>query len=224
MPSCAPAPFVTYLEMGAGDTASHLLEEGLLDLHKLGGLDDIKNLLHLPQEHHLGGAGQQLTSPSSTHLLAFWKLSPPHYCQDCENPSYLLLGAGFRPVFEEPPDNLEVEKKSDPKSEGPTFPPGYSHALSRLHPSPRTAPHSMPAAGPEWKEVAKVRKGQEPRTSCLGQRARHLLITAFTLLFTEHLLLLWTYKAPSSACRRGTGLVCEVSSQEEDTELVETQG
>lgn len=82
----------------------------------------------------------------------------------------------------------------------------------------------MPAAGTVWKEVAKVRKGQEPRTSCLGHRARHLLITAFTLLFTEHLLLLWTYKAPSSECWSATGLVCEVSSQVEDSELVETQG
>lgn len=83
----------------------------------------------------------------------------------------------------------------------------------------------MPAAGTVWKEVvAKVRKGQEPRTSCLGQRARHLLITAFTLLFTEHLLLLWTYKAPSSECRSGTGLVREVSSRVEDSELIETRG
>lgn len=89
--------------------------------------------------------------------------------------------------------------ESDPKSEGPTFPPRYSHALSRLHPSPGTAPHSTPAAGPGWKEVAKVRRGQEPRTSCLGHRARdrHLLSTAFTLLFPEHLLLPWTYKAPA---------------------------
>jgi hypothetical protein len=118
------------------------------------------------------------------------------------------------------------EKGSDPKSEGPTFPPRYSHALSRLHPSPGTAPHSMPAAGPGWKEVAKVRRGQEPRTSCLGHdaRARHLLSTAFTLLFPEHLLPPWTYKEPRSECWRGTGLVCEVSSQVEDTELVGPQG
>lgn len=55
-PPAAPTP---YLEMGAGHTASHLLEEGLLDLHKLGGLDDVQNLFHLPQEHHLqaGGGG-----------------------------------------------------------------------------------------------------------------------------------------------------------------------
>lgn len=88
-----------------------------------------------------------------------------------------------------------VEKESDPHSEGPTFPPRYSHALSRWHPSPGTAPHSMPAAGPGWKEGAKVRKGQEPRTSCPGQCARHPLITDFTLLFTEHLLLLLDLKA-----------------------------
>lgn len=50
-PPPIPAP---YLEMGAGHTTSHLLEEGLLDLHKLGGLNDIQNLFHLPQKHHLG--------------------------------------------------------------------------------------------------------------------------------------------------------------------------
>lgn len=82
----------------------------------------------------------------------------------------------------------------------------------------------MPAAGTWWEEVAKVRKGHEPRTSCLGQRARHLLITAFTLLFTEHSLLLWTYRAPSSERWGGSGMLCEVSSQVEDTELVETRG
>lgn len=84
-------------------------------------------------------------------------------------------------------------KESGRKSEGPTFPPRYSHALSRLHPSPGTAPHSMPAAGPGWKEAAKVRKGQEPRTSCLGQRA----VPGFCSLLPSHSC------SPSAYCCSG---------------------
>lgn len=221
MPSCAPAlappPFVTCLEMGAGDTASHLLEEGLLDLHKLGGLDDIKDLFHLPQEHHLGrGQGGSSHSPQVHTLMPSgrWALPITVRVVRALHTSFWVQVLGQ--YLRSPRITYRRGKESDRKSEGPTFPPRHSHAPSRLHPSPGTAPHSMPAAGPGWKEAAKVRKGQEPRTSCRGQRARLLLITAFTLLFTEHLLLLWPYKTPSSACWRGTGLECEVSVETQE--------
>lgn len=187
--------------MGARDTASHLLEEGLLDLHKLGGLDDIKNFFHLPQEHHLGrGQGSSSHSPKAcTCLPSGSRALPPT----------LRVGRALHTSFwvqvlgqylRSPRITCRVEEESDPKSEEPTFPPRYSHAQSKWHPSPGTAPHSMPAVGPGQKEGAKVRKEEEPRTSCPGQRARHLLITAFTLLFTGHLLLLWTSRHQAPEC------------------------
>ena len=45
-----------YLEMGTRDTFSNLLEERLLDLDELGGLDHVQNLLDLAQKHHLDNA------------------------------------------------------------------------------------------------------------------------------------------------------------------------
>ena len=150
------APILTsphrYLEMGAGHTASHLLEEGLLDLHKLGGLDDIKNLFHLPQEHHLQrgkDTGQWFHLPChmpDRPLEA--ELSQPPSGGVPSPIAYLLLGAGFRPVFEQPPDHLWEGRQKGVRPAGTDtclFPPRYSHALSRWHPFPGTAPHSMPA-------------------------------------------------------------------------------
>lgn len=116
------------------------------------------------------------------------------------------------------------EKKSDPKSEGPTSPPRYSHALSRLHPSPGTAPHSMPAAGPGWKEVAKVRKGQEPRTSCLGQPGVCSLLPSHSCSLSTHCCSGPTrHPAPSAGQAQGW-CVRSALTQGEHTDLVETQG
>lgn len=42
-----------HLEVGAGDTSGDLLEERLLDLNKLGGLNHVQNLLQLTQKHDL---------------------------------------------------------------------------------------------------------------------------------------------------------------------------
>ena len=44
-----------YLEMWAGHTLGQLSEEWLLDLDKLGRLNDIQDLLQLIEEHHLLG-------------------------------------------------------------------------------------------------------------------------------------------------------------------------
>lgn len=120
--------------MGAGHTAGHLLEEGLLDLHKLGGLNDIKNLFHLPQKHHLGGRdieGSSSISPD-THLTALQKLSSPTSLWWASKPSsYLLLGAGFGPVFEQSPDHLwEVRQKGVRPARMETYlPPRGTHML-----------------------------------------------------------------------------------------------
>lgn len=46
---------VTDLEVWAGDTSGDLFEEGLLDLDKLRGLNNVQDLLQLPQKHHLRG-------------------------------------------------------------------------------------------------------------------------------------------------------------------------
>ena len=45
-----------YLEMRTRDTFSNLLEERLLDLDELGGLDHVQNLLDLAQKHHLNNS------------------------------------------------------------------------------------------------------------------------------------------------------------------------
>ena len=42
-----------YLEVGISHTSGDLLEQGLLDLLELRGLDDVQDLLDLPQVHHL---------------------------------------------------------------------------------------------------------------------------------------------------------------------------
>lgn len=42
-----------YLEVRAGDTSGELLEEWLLNLYELLWVDDVKDLLHLTQVHHL---------------------------------------------------------------------------------------------------------------------------------------------------------------------------
>lgn len=69
-------------------------------------------------------------------------------------PSYLLLGARFWPVFEQPPDHLwELRQKGVRPAAGVggwgetrLSPQRYPHALLRWHPSPGTAPRSTPAA------------------------------------------------------------------------------
>lgn len=154
IPQAPPSPIPTpYLEVGAGHTASHLLEQGFLDLHKLGGLDDIKDLFHLPQKHHLGARTGQRSISRHTPLTALRKLSFPNPLWWSSEPvSYLLLGAGFWPVFEQSPDHLwELRQKGvRPAGTGTCLlPHRYSHALSRWHPFPGTAPHSMPAKGAE---------------------------------------------------------------------------
>ena len=106
-----------YLEVGAGHTAGHLLEEGFLDLHELRGLDNIQNLLHLPQKHHLGwgqghrGDGSHLPRHTPNCLPEAKPSQPP--CSGHQSPSsYLFLGTGFWPVFEQPPDHLwELRQK-----------------------------------------------------------------------------------------------------------------
>ena len=56
---------LTNLKVGAGDTLCQLSEERLLHLDKLGGVNYVQNLLHLPKIHHLeeeeegGGRGGQ---------------------------------------------------------------------------------------------------------------------------------------------------------------------
>lgn len=42
-----------YLEVRAGHTLGQLPEERLLHLDKLGGLDDVQDLLQFVEEHHL---------------------------------------------------------------------------------------------------------------------------------------------------------------------------
>ena len=42
--------------MRTRDTFSNLLEERLLDLDELGGLDHVQNLLDLAQKHHLNNS------------------------------------------------------------------------------------------------------------------------------------------------------------------------
>lgn len=157
--------------MGAGDTASHLLEERLLDLHKLGGLNDIENLFHLPQEHHLG-RGQGSSSHSlRTRLLAFWKPSPPHYCRGCENPSYLLLGAGFRPVFEKPPDNLEGGEEVRPEERGAHLPSKALTCSVKVASFSRNCTTQYASCGARVERSSQGQEGpgaknQLPRTAC----------------------------------------------------------
>ena len=51
--SPGPAPNQEYLEVGISHTSGDLLEQGLLNLLELRGLDDVQDLLDLPQVHHL---------------------------------------------------------------------------------------------------------------------------------------------------------------------------
>lgn len=77
---------VTDLKVWAGHTSGDLFEEGLLDLDKLCGLNDVQDLLQLPQEHHLQGGSTRV----SERAVKGGGVKEPH----------LFLTAGFWPELQ----------------------------------------------------------------------------------------------------------------------------
>ena len=88
-----------YLKVWTGDALGDLLEERLLDLDELSGLDHVEDLLDLTQEHHLKNAELFIMLCSLPTTRWDWVgFSSPL--------THLLLGASLWPELEQPLDDL----------------------------------------------------------------------------------------------------------------------
>ena len=87
--SVNPKGGVTDLKVWAGDTSGDLFEEGLLDLDKLCGLNNVQDFLQLPQKHHLQGNTTGVTNQDGTGAQR-GGVGKPH----------LFLTAGFWPELQ----------------------------------------------------------------------------------------------------------------------------